>query len=209
MRYAQLRQMIGGDIVRDPLALSSSLPARAARAGPGGRCPAPPGPGPTVPREWPLDEAGYVTRGQVGTGTQDEAHPGPRHRGPGRNAGPGGRRRHGTQVGEDPEYGLFVLLNHPEEYQTMYGHLSRIIVTAGAGSRSRAGDRPERKQRAVDRPASAFRDPAAGRLAGSADHGQGGKLMGIFTNPARDEQGNELRRRRDRPNTRSRSSRAT
>jgi murein DD-endopeptidase MepM/ murein hydrolase activator NlpD len=36
-----------------------------------------------------------------------------------------------AQVGEDPEYGEFVLLTHPEEYQTMYGHLSRIIVTAG------------------------------------------------------------------------------
>ena len=35
-----------------------------------------------------------------------------------------------AQVGEDPEYGQFVLLSHPEEYQTMYGHLSRIIVTA-------------------------------------------------------------------------------
>jgi murein DD-endopeptidase MepM/ murein hydrolase activator NlpD len=36
------------------------------------------------------------------------------------------------QAGEDPEYGLFVLLEHPDEYQTMYGHLSRILVTATA-----------------------------------------------------------------------------
>ena len=36
-----------------------------------------------------------------------------------------------NQIGEDPEYGFFVLLDHPEEYQTMYGHLSRIIVTDG------------------------------------------------------------------------------
>ena len=36
-----------------------------------------------------------------------------------------------NQVGEDPEYGLYVLLDHPEGYQTMYGHLSRIIVTDG------------------------------------------------------------------------------
>jgi murein DD-endopeptidase MepM/ murein hydrolase activator NlpD len=36
------------------------------------------------------------------------------------------------QVGEDPEYGLFVLLSHPDDYQTMYGHLSRILVTTGA-----------------------------------------------------------------------------
>lgn len=36
------------------------------------------------------------------------------------------------QVGEDPEYGFFVLLDHPDEYQTMYGHLSRILVSTGA-----------------------------------------------------------------------------
>ena len=35
------------------------------------------------------------------------------------------------EAGQDPEYGLFVLLDHPEDYQTMYGHLSRIIVTVG------------------------------------------------------------------------------
>ena len=131
MRYAQLRQMIGADIVRDPLALSSTLPlappirARTAEA------PRPPGPGPTVPREWPLDEPGYVTRGQVGTGTQEEAHPGLDIAVP---VGTMVRAAGGatvSQVGEDPEYGQFVLLSHPEEYQTMYGHLSRIIVTPG------------------------------------------------------------------------------
>jgi murein DD-endopeptidase MepM/ murein hydrolase activator NlpD len=36
------------------------------------------------------------------------------------------------EAGEDAEYGFFVLLDHPEEYQTMYGHLSRILVTHGA-----------------------------------------------------------------------------
>jgi len=131
MRYAQLREMIGADIVRDPLAISSSLPlappirARTADA------PRPPGPGPTVPRGWPLGEPGYVTRGQVGTGSQDEAHPGLDIAVP---VGTLVRAAGGatvSQTGEDPEYGLFVLLSHPEDYQTMYGHLSRIIVTAG------------------------------------------------------------------------------
>ena len=32
------------------------------------------------------------------------------------------------QTGTDPEYGLFVLLQHPDGYQTMYGHLSRVAV---------------------------------------------------------------------------------
>ena len=42
------------------------------------------------------------------------------------------------QVGDDREYGLFVLLQHPNGYQSMYGHLSRVIVIQGA--RVRAGE---------------------------------------------------------------------
>jgi murein DD-endopeptidase MepM/ murein hydrolase activator NlpD len=131
-QYGQLRQMIGADIVRDPLELSADLllaPPVRARVG---NEPRPAGPGPTVPREWPLDEPGYVTRGQVGTGTPDEAHPGLDIAVPVGTLvrAAGGATVH--QVGDDPEYGLFVLLDHPEEYQTMYGHLSRIIVTVGA-----------------------------------------------------------------------------
>jgi murein DD-endopeptidase MepM/ murein hydrolase activator NlpD len=133
MRYEQLRSMIGADIVRDPLATTSNLtlaPALRARVG---SEPSPPGPGPTVPREWPLAEPGYVTRGQVqvGAADKDEAHPGIDI------AVPVGTRVRASggatvnQIGDDPEYGLYVLLDHPEEYQTMYGHLSRIIVTDG------------------------------------------------------------------------------
>jgi murein DD-endopeptidase MepM/ murein hydrolase activator NlpD len=131
-RYAQVRQMVGGDIVRDPLTLGASLPvapqvlARVAAPSSG------PAYGLTVPSRWPLDEAGYLTRGQVGAGTADEAHPGIDVAVP---IGSIIRAAGGAtvqQVGEDPEYGLFVLLNHPDDYQTMYGHLSRILVTAGA-----------------------------------------------------------------------------
>lgn len=133
MRYAQLRSMIGADIVRDPLATTSNLPlAPALRARVGGE-PKPPGPGPTVPQEWPLAEPGYVTRGQVqlGSAGRDEPHPGLDIAVP---IGSQVRASGGAtvnQVGDDPEYGLYVLLDHPEEYQTMYGHLSRIIVTDG------------------------------------------------------------------------------
>ena len=131
-RYAQLRGMIGADIVRDPLAFASPLPlAPTVNA----RLPGEPttrAAGLTTPRSWPLDEPGYVTRGQSGGGSRDEAHPvrdvavpvGSLLR------AAGGGTVH--QVGEDPEYGYFVLLDHAEGYQSMYGHLSRIIVTAGA-----------------------------------------------------------------------------
>lgn len=131
-RYAQVRQMIGADIVRDPLAFTSPLPlapsvfARAPGALP------PLEVGPSVPRVWPLDEPGYVTRGQVGTGGRDEAHPGLDIA---VTTGTIVRASGGAtvnQVGEDPEYGLFVLLDHPDGYQSMYGHLSRILVAQGS-----------------------------------------------------------------------------
>jgi murein DD-endopeptidase MepM/ murein hydrolase activator NlpD len=131
-RYGQVRQMMGGEIVRDPVTSSSGLPvappirARLASA------PAelPHGPGP--PRHWPLDEPGYLTRGQVKAGGRDEAHPGIDIA---VSVGSLVRASGGAtvgQAGEDPEYGFFVLLDHPEDYQTMYGHLSRILVTQGA-----------------------------------------------------------------------------
>lgn len=131
-RYEQVRGMIGADIVRDPLVFASPLPL------------APPvvarlpgqtvarSTGPSAPRGWPLDEPGYVTRGQVRTGGRDEAHPGLDIAVP---VGTLVRASGGAtvnQVGEDSEYGLFVLLDHPDGYQSMYGHLSRIIVAAGA-----------------------------------------------------------------------------
>jgi len=131
-RYAQVRQMFGGDIVRDPLTSGASLPvapvvlARAADAPRGLSV------GLSVPRRWPLDESGYITRGQVNTGSSDEVHPGldvAVAAGSVVRAAGGGTVH---QLGEDPEYGLFVLLDHPDDYQTMYGHLSRILVQPGA-----------------------------------------------------------------------------
>lgn len=133
IRFAQVRQMFGADIVRDPVRIVSTLPV------------APPvrahvGPGEsltdsalTQPRRWPLDEPGYLTRGQVLASQRDEAHPGLDIAVPVgslvRAAGGGTVR----QLGEDPEYGLFVLLDHTDGYETMYGHLSRILVHAGGG----------------------------------------------------------------------------
>ena len=131
-RYAQVRGMIGADIVRDPLAFASPLPLAPAVIARLPGLPAPLPAGPSPPRSWPLDEAGYVTRGQVVAGTGDEAHPGLDIAVP---VGTLVRASGGAtvnQIGEDPEYGFFVLLDHPEGFQSMYGHLSRIIVTAGA-----------------------------------------------------------------------------
>jgi len=131
-RYAQVRQMVGGDIVRDPLTIGAALPVAPAVLAHVADLPRGPSVGLSIPRRWPLEEAGYVTRGQVGTGTTDEAHPGVDiavASGSIVRASGGGTVH---QLGEDPEYGLFVLLDHPQDYQTMYGHLSRILVEPGA-----------------------------------------------------------------------------
>lgn len=130
VRYARLRAMIGADIVPDPLVRASGVPIAPAlnarvigtvhRAD-----------GASIPKHWPLDEPGYVTRGQVGTAGADGAHPGLDI------AIPVGTLVRATaeglvaEAGEDPEYGTFVLLQHADEYQSMYGHLSRLVVRAG------------------------------------------------------------------------------
>ena len=131
-RYSQVRQMMGGTIVRDPVVSSSGLPVappiRARLASVIGDLTV----GPSLPRRWPLDETGYITRGQVKAGGRDEPHPGIDIA---VSVGSVVRASGGATVehaGEDAEYGFFVLLDHPEEYQTMYGHLSRILVTQGA-----------------------------------------------------------------------------
>jgi murein DD-endopeptidase MepM/ murein hydrolase activator NlpD len=129
-RYSQVRQMMGGEIVRDPVTKATQLPvAPPIRARLAAAVVRPPGLG--VPRFWPLDESGYMTRGQVKPGGRDEAHPGVDIA---VSVGSLVRAAGGStvgQAGEDPEYGRYVLLAHPEEYQTMYGHLSRILVTVG------------------------------------------------------------------------------
>lgn len=134
-RYDRIRTMLGADIVPDPVRLGATLPvaptirARVATAG------NPYESGPSVPTHWPLDESGYVTRGQAlgttSTNTRDEAHPGVDVAVP---IGVPVRASGGgtvLQAGDDPEYGTFVLVEHPDGYQTKYGHLSRTTVTAG------------------------------------------------------------------------------
>jgi murein DD-endopeptidase MepM/ murein hydrolase activator NlpD len=130
-RYAQVRQMMGGEIVRDPVAMSSQLPvapvirARLASVVESAT-------DSSLPRHWPLDEPGYITRGQVKARGRDEAHPGIDIAVAVGNLVRASGSATVRQAGQDPEYGLFVLLEHSDEYQTKYGHLSRIVVTPEA-----------------------------------------------------------------------------
>ena len=85
----------------------------------------------SIPTHWPLDETGFVTRGQVRPGEGAESHPGldiavP----PGTPVRAAGG---GTVIvtGADADYGIFVRLRHPDGYETMYGHTSRLLVREG------------------------------------------------------------------------------
>jgi len=100
---------------------------RAARPGSGTRFEA----GASIPSHWPLDVQGFVTRGQVRAGVVDESHPGidiavPLGT-PVRASGGGSV----SEAGYNADYGLFVLLRHPSGYETMYGHMSRLIAAEG------------------------------------------------------------------------------
>ena len=82
-----------------------------------------------IPSRWPLTQAGFITRGLLENEPAD--HPGldvaiaadsyVRAAGAGRV----------VRIGEDPVYGLFVVLEHAAGYQTVYAHASTILVDRG------------------------------------------------------------------------------
>jgi len=131
-RYAQVRSMLGGDVVPTPVRAPSSLPsahpilARVPRSTHRYEL------GASLPRHWPLEDPGVVTRGQViGGATPDETHPGvdiAAPKGTPIRASGGGTI---SRASSDAEYGLFVVIDHPDGYQTLYGHASRLLVQAG------------------------------------------------------------------------------
>lgn len=141
-RYAQIRGMLGAQIGPPPrpnagggettaaeerLYVAPPVLARAP-GGPRDSAAVSAGSGPSVPHLWPLTVPSYRTRGMVGADSLQEEHPGIDLAvpvGSDVRASGGGLVR---QVGEDPAYGLFVLIQHLGGYQTMYGHLSRVLV---------------------------------------------------------------------------------
>ena len=131
LAYERVRGMVGGDMVPDLAEVASNrlpvAPAVEARMPSARSLPA----GPTVPRYWPLRDAGFITRGLSEGAGGDEQHPGVdvavametliRAAGGGRVA----------QTGEDAEYGRFVRITHADGFDSMYGHLQRVLVTGG------------------------------------------------------------------------------
>ena len=130
-RYEQVRTMLGGDIVPSrareapPVPIGRPLVARYPNTADHYEDE------PSVPRHWPVDGQGIVTRG-VSVGEQgDEPHAGLDIAIP---VGTPIRASGGGVVadaGRDAEYGLFVRLTHPDGFETMYGHASRLLVQRG------------------------------------------------------------------------------
>ncbi len=135
-RYEQVRSMLGGDVVPARTRSAAPLPVAYALVAPrpaeSDRYEA----GPSVPGHWPVDGRGVVTRGL--------------------SAGEGGIQAHGgldvaipvgtpirasgggavVSAGVDAEYGYFVRLTHPDGFESMYGHASRLLVQTGDSVRA-------------------------------------------------------------------------
>lgn len=122
-RYEQVRRLLDADPeARDGKPLLPPLRAdRASQA-----TSAVPG---SMPDSWPLTQAGYITRSLSDDGAG--AHPGIDIAVPQdayiRAVGSGTVR----EAGNDEIYGRYVLLDHGDGYESMYGHASQLFVTNG------------------------------------------------------------------------------
>lgn len=121
-QYERVRQLLGADAApagREPLL--PPLHAGAADASPAA--------GTTPPDAWPLTQPGYIT--QELTTDRGESHPGLDIAVPQdsyiRAAAAGVVR----DAGDDEVYGRYVLIDHGDGYESMYGHASQVFVAAG------------------------------------------------------------------------------
>ncbi|HZD04710.1 MAG TPA: peptidoglycan DD-metalloendopeptidase family protein [Longimicrobiales bacterium] len=125
-QYARIREMFGAHSTPAPsdLWVPPAGTARSrGRSRPSGKAGA--------PSSWPLTETGFVTQGLLDSGGNRAEHPGLDIAVPTgsyvRAAGAGTV----VDVGEDPIYGRFVVIDHGDGYTTLYGHASLNLVDRG------------------------------------------------------------------------------
>lgn len=130
-QYGKVREMLGADIRDTQPADTLQIEVAPRIVVQGGRGPGYYPAGPGIPAFWPLDDSGFVTRGYLDSRNTDEPHAGIDIAVP---VGTVVRASGGgtvAETGSDPEYGTYVLIQHPDSYQSMYGHLSRSLVAPG------------------------------------------------------------------------------
>lgn len=130
-RYSQVRGMLGANVIPERPRLADSAPVARPILARGPSDPARFPDGLSAPEHWPLDEMGFVTRGPAEAGFDTEVHSGldiavPVHSSI-RAAGGGVV----MAAANDLELGLFVRLRHPDDYESVYGHASRLLVQPG------------------------------------------------------------------------------
>ena len=136
--YQELRQLLsgGGAVAAGAVQAAGAKPGpelmRAARLR--ARAPLAPeryAPGPSEPTHWPVDVGGMVTPGEARPGEPLEAHPGIDIAVPVRSAVRAAGGGTVERAGADVAYGLFVRVRHPDGYETLYEHASRLLVHDG------------------------------------------------------------------------------
>jgi murein DD-endopeptidase MepM/ murein hydrolase activator NlpD len=131
--YAKVRSMLGADSTRLPTIVDStaapasdSASSDSAGADSGDAEGDKAGARSSLPRRWPLDARGFVTRGHFAR--IRGSHPGMdiAVAAGSRILAAGG----GTvaEVGEDSVYGRFVRIAHPQGYESVYAHASSLLV---------------------------------------------------------------------------------
>lgn len=128
IQYETVRQMLGADAP----APGQDTPVLPPLRGDTNRTSAAPHPGDSVAArlitQWPLATSGFITRNLSNGGSQ---HPGldiaTSRNAQIRAAGPGRVRA----AGVDDVYGQYVVLDHGSGVESVYGHASRLLVTAG------------------------------------------------------------------------------
>lgn len=88
-----------------------------------------PSQGGTRPESWPLTESGFITRALTDAGGAN--HPGLDIAIPAGSYIRAAGRGEVADAGEDDVYGYYVLIDHGDGTQTMYGHASELFVRAG------------------------------------------------------------------------------
>lgn len=124
-RYDRIRGIFGSGAAPDPTSPLWLPPPGSGRAGVGSLD----DPDRALPTSWPLTESGFVTQPLLEGA--DGAHPGidiaVQSGSYIRAAGSGTV----LEAGEDPVYGLYLILDHGNGYQTRYAHASTLFVQEG------------------------------------------------------------------------------